>query len=144
MLSLINLIKSVIKNETEVVLRLSSNMVGNSNDETNFPHKLLSTNTQVTNLRKPFASHLSTDLKLQKTQLSKMIQSGGFLGRLLGPLLKVGLPLMKHAIKPLAKSALIPLGLPVAASADVGIHRKILGSGHLPPDSASHNTALII
>ena len=106
-----NLIKSVIKNETEVVLRLSSNLVGNSNDETNFPHKLLSTNTQVTNLRKSFASHLSTDLKLQKTQLSKMIQSGGFLGRLLGPLLKTGLPLMKHVIKPLAKSVLIPLGL---------------------------------
>ena len=65
-----------------------------------------------------------------KTQLSKMIQSGGFLGRLLGPLLKTGLPLIKNVIKPLAKSVLIPLGLTAAASAaDAGIHKKILGSG---------------
>ena len=68
-----------------------------------------------------------------------MIQSGGFLGRLLGPLLKTGLPLMKSVIKPLAKSALIPLGLTAAAAAaaDAGIHKKILGSGH-------NNTTLII
>ena len=61
-----------------------------------------------------------------------MIQLGGFLGRLLGPLLKTGLPLMKNVIKPLAKSVLIPLGLTVAASAaDAGIHKKILGSGNM-------------
>ena len=60
-----------------------------------------------------------------------MIQSGGFLGRLLGPLPKTGLPLMKSVIKPLAKSVLIPLGLTAAASAaDAGIHKKILGSDH--------------
>ena len=60
-----------------------------------------------------------------------MVQSREFLGRLLGPLLRLGLPLMKSAIKPLAKSALIPLGLTVAASAaDAGMHKKILGSGH--------------
>ena len=64
-------------------------------NETNFPHKLLLTNKQVANLRKALANHLSTDIKLSKTQLSKMIQSGGFLGRLLGPLLKTGLPLIK-------------------------------------------------
>ena len=59
-----------------------------------------------------------------------MIQSGGFLGRLLGPLLKTGLPLIKNVNKPLTKSVLIPLGLTAAASAaDVGIHKKILGSG---------------
>ena len=59
-----------------------------------------------------------------------MIQSGGFLGRLLGPLLKTGLPLIKSVIKPLAKSVLILLGLTAAVSAaDVGIHSKILGSG---------------
>ena len=74
-----------------------------SDNETNFPHKLLLTNRQVVNLRKAFANHLSTDIKLSKTQLSKMIQSGGFLGRLLGPLLKTGLPLIKNVIKPLAK-----------------------------------------
>ena len=81
----------------------------------------------------------STDIKLPKTQLSKMIQSGGFLGRLLGPLLKTGLPLMKSIIKPSAKSVLIPLGLTATASAaDAGIHKKILGSGH------NNNTILII
>ena len=79
-----------IKNETEAVLRLSSNMIGISDDETNFTHKLLSTNRQVANLRKAFANYLSTDIKLLKTQLSKLIQSAGFLGRLPGPLLKTG------------------------------------------------------
>ena len=58
-------------------------MVGD--DETNFPHKLLLTNRQVPNLGKVFANYLSTDIKLSKTQISRMIQSGGFLGRLLGP-----------------------------------------------------------
>ena len=59
------------------------------------------------------------------------MQSGGFLGRLLGPLLKTGLPLIKNVIKPLAKSVLIPLGLTAAASAaDAGIHKKILRSGN--------------
>ena len=70
-------------------------MIYNSNDETNFPHKLLLTNRQVVNLRKAFANNLSTDIKLSKIQLSKMIQSRGFLGRLLGPSLKTGLPLIK-------------------------------------------------
>ena len=75
---------------------------------------------------------------LSKTQLSKMIQSGGFLGRLLGPLLRTGLPLMKIVIKPLAKNILVPLGLTAAASAaDAGMHKKILGSGH------NNNTTLI-
>ena len=57
-------LKSAIKNETDVVLRISSNMVGNSNDSINFPHKLLLTNRQVANIRKDFANHLSTDIKL--------------------------------------------------------------------------------
>ena len=132
-------LKSAIKNENDVILRISSNMVGNSNDNTNFPHELLLANRQVEDIRKAFANHLSTDIKLSKTQLSKMIQSGGFRGRLLGPLLKTGLPLMKSVIKPLAKSVLIPLGLMAAASAaDAGIHKKILGSGH------NNHTTLII
>ena len=75
-------LKSAIKNETDVVLRLSSNMISNSDYETNFPHKLLLTNRQVANLRKAFANHTSTDIKLSKTQSSKMIQLEGFLGRL--------------------------------------------------------------
>ena len=99
--SQLNKFKSAIKNETEVVLRLSSNMIGD--DESNFPHKLILTNRQVANLRKAFADKSSTDIKLSKTQVSKMIHSGGFLDRLLGPLLKAGLPLMKIVIKPLAK-----------------------------------------
>ena len=86
--SQLNKFKSAIKNENEVILRLSSNMVGDN--ETNFPQKLLLTNRQVSNLRKAFPNHLSDDIKLSKTQLSKMIQLRGFLGRLLGPLLKTG------------------------------------------------------
>ena len=124
--SQLNKLKSSINNETDVVLRIS-NMVSNSNDNTNSPHALLLTNRQVANIRKAFANHSSIDIKLLKTQLSKMIQSGGFLGKLLGPLLKTGLPLMKSVIKPLAKSVLIPLGLTAAASAaDAGIHKKNL------------------
>ena len=108
-------------------------MIGNSDDETNFAHTLLLTNRQVANLRKAFANYLSTDIKLSKTQLSKMMQSGGFLGRLLGQLLRTALPIAENV----AKNFLLPLGLTAAASsADAGIHEKILGYGH--------NTALII
>ena len=71
--SQLNKLKSAIKNETEVVLRLSSNMIGNSGDETNIPHELLLTNRQVTNLGKAFAKNSMTDIKLSKTQSSKMI-----------------------------------------------------------------------
>ena len=99
--SQLNKFKSAIKNENEVVLRLSSNMI--DDNETNFPHKL--TNRHVSNLRKAFANHSSADIKLSKTQLSEMIQSGGFLGRLLGLLLKTGLTLIKNVIKPLANVA---------------------------------------
>ena len=77
-------------------------MIGDN--ERNFSHKLLLTNRQVANLHKAFANHLSTDIKLSKTKLFKMMQSGGFLSRLLGPLLKTELPLIKNVIKPLAKS----------------------------------------
>ena len=102
-------------------------MVGDN--KTNFPHKLLLNNRQVSNLRKAFENHLSADIKLSKTQLSKMIQSGGFLGRLLCPLPKSGLPLIRNIIKPLAKIFFIPLGLTAAASAaDAGIYKEILGS----------------
>ena len=100
-------------------------MIGNSNDETNFPHKLVLTNRQVANLRKAFANYSSTDIKLSKTQLSKLIQSGGFLDRLLGPLLKTRLLLMKNVIKPLAKSVAIPLGLTAATSTtNAETHKK--------------------
>ena len=83
--SQLNKLKSTIKKETEVVLRLSSNMIGDN--RTNFPHKSLLTNREVANLRKDFANYLSSDIKLSKTQLSMMIQSGGFLGRSMGQVL---------------------------------------------------------
>ena len=108
--SQLNKFKSAIKNETNVILRLSSNMIGNSDDEANFPHKLLLTNRQVVNIRKAFANHTSTDIKFSKAQLTKM-QKGGFL-RFLAPLLKSGLPLLKSVIKPLGM-----LDLTAAASA---------------------------
>ena len=79
--SQLNKLKSTIKKETEVVLRLSSNMIGDN--RTNFPHKSLLTNREVANLA-DFANYLSSDIKLSKTQLSMMIQSGGFLGRSMG------------------------------------------------------------
>ena len=124
--SQLNKLKSSIKNENDVVLRISSNMVSNSNDNTNFPHELLLTNRQVANMCKAFANNLSTDIKLSKTQLSKMIQSGAFLGNLLG---KLAGPSMKVAI-PLAKNVLAPLGLSAAMSAvDGSIKKKMLGSG---------------
>ena len=78
-------------------MRLSLDMVGD--DETNSPHKLLLTNRQIENIRKPFANKSSTDINLSRTQLSKVVQSAGFLGRLLGPLQKTGLPLIKNVIK---------------------------------------------
>ena len=109
-------------------------MVGNSANETNFPHKLLLTNKQVTNFRKAFANHLSADIKLSKTQLSKM-QSGGFLN-FLRPLTKIALPFLENSAKSLIKNVLLPLGLTVASAADVEIHKKFLGYGH--------NTTLII
>ena len=135
--SQLNKLKSAIKNENDVVIRLSLNMIGDFNDKGNFPHELLLTNRQVSSIRKAFANNSSVDIKFSKAQLSKMIQSGKFLGKLLGPLLKTELPLMKSVITALAKSVLIPLGLTAAASAaDAGIHKKILGSGN--------NTTLII
>ena len=103
-------LKSSIKNETDVVLRISSNMVSNSNDNTDFPHELLLTNRQVANIRKAFAKNTS----------------GGFLGNLLG---KLAGPLVKVAM-PLAKKVLAPLGISAAMSViDGSIKKKLLGSG---------------
>ena len=98
--SQLNKLKSGIKNGTEVTLKISSNVVGDSDDENNFPHKLLLTNTQVSKLRKTFANSSSANIKLPNTQLDKIGQLGGLLGRLLGPLLKAGLILIENVIKP--------------------------------------------
>ena len=93
--------------------------------ENDLPHELLLTTREKTKLRNVFNNNMSTDLKLSRAQISKIIQSGRFLRRLPGPLLKTGLPLIKNVIKPLAKSVLIPLGLTAEASAaDAGIHKK--------------------
>ena len=128
--SQLNKLKSTIKNETEVTLKLSSNVVGDSNDENKFPHKFLLTNTQVLKTRKAFANGSSANTKLSKTHLLKIGESGGFLGRLLGPLLKTGLLFLGNILKPLAQSVLLPLGLTAAAAAtDAAIHKKMIGSG---------------
>ena len=70
-------------NGTDVTLNLSSNLIGNSNDETNFPDKLLLTNTQISKIGKAFANGSSTNIKFWKTQLSKIIQSEGTFSDLL-------------------------------------------------------------
>ena len=126
-----NKLKSGIKNDTEVTLKILSNVVDDCNDETNFPYKLLLTNTHVSKLRKAFSNNSSVNIKLPKTKLHKIGLSGDVLGRLLGLLLKTGLPLMKNVLKPLAKSVLIPLGLTAAATVtDAAIHKKMFGSVH--------------
>ena len=71
---------------------------------------------QKTKIKNAFSNNTSTDIKFSKAQINKIIQSGGFLGKLLGPLLKTGLSLIKNVIKPLAKSILIPLGLTASNS----------------------------
>ena len=122
--SQLNKFKLGIKNVTEVTLKISSNVVGDSDNENNFPYSLLLTNTQGSKLRKAFGNDSLANTKLPKTQLHKIGQSGGFLGRLLGPLLKIGLPLMKNVLKPLAKGILI-----LASAADAAIRKKMFGSG---------------
>ena len=93
--SQLNKLKSALKNGTKVTLNISSNVVGNSNDENNFPHKLQLTNTQIS---KAFASGSSANIKLSKTQLHKIVQSGGFFRKFLGPLLKIGLTLIGNVL----------------------------------------------
>ena len=114
-------LKTAVKNKTGRILRMSLKMF-NGND---LPHELLLTTRQKTKLRNAFNNNMSTDLKLSRAQISKIIQSGGFLGSLLS---KLGGPLIKVAI-PLAKNVLAPLGITVAASViDAGIENKIHGS----------------
>ena len=91
----------------------------------NLPHELLLTTRQTNKLRYAIENNLQTDIKLSKAQISKIMQSGGFLGKILGPLLKTGLPLLKSVIKPLGL-----FGLTAASSAiDGGDQKKIYGSG---------------
>ena len=98
-------------------------MIGDSNDENNFPHELVLTDIQVPRLSETFG--LSAIIKLSKTQLCKMLHLGGFLGRFLELLLKTRLPLVNNVLKLLAKSVLIPLRLTAAVSAaDTDIDKK--------------------
>ena len=114
-------LKDAVSNNTGTTLRISLKMF----NVNNLPQELLLTTRQKTKIRNAFNNNTSTNIKLSKAQINKIIQSGGFLGKLLGPLLKTGLSLIKNVIKPLAKSVLIPLGLTTAASAaDAGIHKK--------------------
>ena len=111
-------LKIFVKNKTETTLRMSLKMF----DENDVPHELLMTTRQRTKLRNAFNNSMSTDLKLSKAQISKIIQSGGFLGLLWSKLVKVAIPL--------AKNVLVPLGITAAASAiDKEIQKKIHGSG---------------
>ena len=97
-------------------------------NEKDLTHELLLTTRQKTKLINAFNNNMSTKLKLPEAQISKIIQSGRFLGRLFAPLLKTGLPLINNVIKSLTKSVLILLGLTAAASAaDAGIHKKNIG-----------------
>ena len=115
-------LKNAVKNETGTTLRINSKTF-NGND---LPYELLLTTRQKKKLRNAFSNNMSTDLKLSKIQISKILQSGGFLGSLLS---KLAGPLMKVVI-PLEKNVLDPLGISGAASAiDAVIQKKIHGSG---------------
>ena len=110
-------------------MKISSNVVGVSNDKNHFSRKLLLTNAQVLRLRKAFANGSSGNINLSKTQLHKIGQSGGLLDKILGTLLKTGLPLMKKILPSLAKSVLIPFGLIAASATDAAVHEKMFGLG---------------
>ena len=110
-------LKTAVKNKTGKTLRINLKMF----NENNLPHELLLTTRQKTKLRNAFNNNISTDLKLSKAQISKIIQSGGFLGSLLS---KLAGPLMKIAIS-LPKKVLASLRITAAASAiDAGIQKK--------------------
>ena len=110
-------LKDAVKNNARTTLRINSKTF----DSNNLPHELLLTTRQKTKIRNAFNNNMSTDLKLSKAQINKIIQSGGFLGSLL---CKLAGPLMKAAI-PLAKNVLASLGITAAASAiDAEIHKK--------------------
>ena len=119
--SQLNKLKSAAKSNEGTTLRMNAKMFNGNN----LPHELLLTTRQTTKLRNAIGNNLRTDIKLSKAQISKIIQSGGFLGKILGPLLKTGLLLLKSVIKPLGL-----LGLTAASSAiNAGIQKKICGSG---------------
>ena len=115
--SQLNRLKSAVKNKQGTALRMNARMFNGNN----LSHELLLTTRQTTILRNAIENNMSTDIKLSKAQIYKIIQSGGFLGKILGSLLKTGLPLLKSVIRPLGL-----LGLTAACSAiDAGVQKKI-------------------
>ena len=117
--SLLIKLKSDVKNTQGKTLKMNTRIFSANN----LPHELLLTTRQTTKPRNAIENNMPTDIKLSKAQISKIIQSGGFLGTLL----MTGLLLIKNVIKPLTKTVLIPLGLIAPASAgDAGIQKKNL------------------
>ena len=119
-------------------MELSSNDVGDSNDENSILPKLLLTNTQISKFCKSFGNGFSSNIKLLNIQLHKIGQSVGFLRRLLWPLLKTEFPLLKNVLKPSDEITLIPAGLTAALeltvagpSTDSVIHKKMFESGSM-------------
>ena len=118
--SQLNKLKNSVKKKQGTTLRMNARMFNGNN----LPHELFLTTRQTTKLRNPIENNMSTGIKLSKTQISRIIQSGGFLGKILIPLLKTGLPLLKSVIKPLGL-----LGFTAASSAiDAGVQKKVYGS----------------
>ena len=118
----LNKLKKAVKSNEGATLRLGIKNFNKDED----PHELLLTTRQNTKFRNALNNNSTTDIKLSKTQIKKIIQSGGFLGKLLS---KLAGPLMKVAL-PLAKNVLAPLGLTATMSAiDGSIQKKIHGSG---------------
>ena len=118
----LNKLKKAVKSNEGATLRIGTK---NFNKE-DLPHELLLTTRQSTKLRNAINNNLATDIELSKAQIKKLIQSGGFLGKLLS---KLAGPLMK-VVMPLAKNVLAPLGLTAAMSAiDGSIQKKIHGAG---------------
>ena len=113
-------LKNAVKNKTKTTLRINLQMLNGNN----LPHELLLTTRQKTKLRNAFNNNMSTDIKLSKVQIPKIIQSGGFLGSLLN---KLAGPLMKVAA-PLVKNILAPLGITAAASA-IEFRKKYMDLG---------------
>ena len=125
--SQLNKLKSGIKNSSEVTLNLSSNVIDDSNDESNCPCKLLLADRQTSKVHKSFENNFWGNMKLSKTQLSKIVPSAGFLGRFLRPLRRAGSQLGNNVLIPVAKIVVISLGL--MATADAAIQNKFLELG---------------
>ena len=89
--SQLNKLKSAVKNNKDTTLRMNARMFNGNN----LPHELLLTTRQTTKLRNAIENNLQTDIKLSKAQIFKIIQSGGFVGKIVGPLLKTGLPFLR-------------------------------------------------